>query len=165
MDRIFRDIPIFSSLNESEISDVMKITREKRFTQGDVIMREGDDGDTMYLVLEGELEVSKTLTMKFEEDDYREGEKILTRYRPDDHAVFGEMALIGRYPRSATISAMSDCRLLEINREDFLKLLEENPVVGARVLIKISESLIARLRQSSRDITRLSTALSVALGK
>ena len=124
----------------------------------------------MYLIMEGEVEVSKSMTMKFGDDDFREIEKVLTRYRPEDHAIFGEMALISQEKRSASIIARTDCQLLEIKRDDFLKLIEEEHRLGVRVLMKcefmkLMEFLVTRLRQSGQDIIRLTTALSIALSK
>lgn len=156
---------IFNTLEEDELTAIFNITRETRFQEGDVIMQEGDEGDTMYLVVEGEVGVSKSLTMKFGDNDYRKTEKVLTRFGAEDHLVFGEMALIGKDSRSATISARTDCLFLEIKRDDFLKLLEEKPKLGIKVLIKLSELLVSRLRQSSQDVIRLTTALSIALSK
>jgi len=156
---------IFSSLNNQELDEIIGITKKKRFHEGDFIMQEGDGGDSMYLIMEGEVEVSKSMTMKFGDDDFREIEKVLTRYRPEDHAVFGEMALISQEKRSASIIARTDCQLLEIKRDDFLKLIEEKHRLGVRVLMKLMEFLVTRLRQSGQDIIRLTTALSIALSK
>ena len=163
--RDLRALPIFSTLNGDELLQVKGVTREKRFREGDVIMQEGEVGDTMYMVVEGLVEVSKSLTLRFGDDDFRKREKVLTRFRPEDHVVFGEMALIARDTRSATIMAVSDCRLIEIDREGFLGLVESLPALGVKVLLKISELLISRLRQSGRDVIRLTTALSIALSK
>ena len=128
-------------------------------------MQEGEEGDTMYMVVEGELEVSKSLTMKFGDDDFRKTEKVLTRFSPDDHVVFGEMALIGREKRSATIIARTACVLFEINRDDFMGLIEDRPRIGAKVLFKLSELLVCRLRVVNQDVIKLTTALSIALSK
>lgn len=160
-----KSLPLFDELDEEELNQVKHIIKEKRFREKETIMKEGDEGDTMYLVLEGEVEVSKTLTMKFGENDYRETDKILTCFRAEDHVVFGEMALIARDTRSATVVALGDCILLEISRSDFLRVLESSPGLGSKLLFKICQLLISRLRQSSQDITRLTTALSIALGK
>jgi hypothetical protein len=54
---------------------------------------------------------------------------------------------------------------LEINRADFVKLVEAKPRLGVMILMKLSELLINRLKQSSQDIIRLTTALSIALSK
>lgn len=156
---------IFSSLDNHELEDIIRITKQQRFNEGDFIMQEGDGGDSMYLIMEGEVEVSKSLTMKFGDDDFREIEKVLTRYRPEDHAIFGEMALISQEKRSASIIARTDCRLLEIKKDDFLKLIEKEHRLGVKVLMKLMEFLVNRLRQSNQDIIRLTTALSIALSK
>jgi CRP/FNR family transcriptional regulator, cyclic AMP receptor protein len=164
LDAIKKSI-IFSSLEEDQLSEILSITREKRFNKDEIIMQEGEQGDTMFLVVEGEVGVSKSLTMKFGDNDFRQTEKVLTSFKPDDHVVFGEMALIGQDSRSASIIARTDCLLLEINRADFLKLIEDKPGLGVIILVKLSELLINRLKQSSQDIIRLTTALSIALSK
>ena len=74
------------------------------------------------------------------------------------------MALIAREKRSASIAALTDCVLLEINRDDFLMLVENSPRLGSKILMSISELLISRFRRVSQDVIRLTTALSVALG-
>jgi len=160
-----KNIHIFNRLDDVELAQVTGITREKRFQEGEIIMQEGQAGDTMYLIVKGDVEVTKVLTLKFGENDFRESEKVMTRFGPDDHEVFGEMALIAREKRSATISAVTYCVLLEINREDFLMLIENSPRLGSKILMNISELLISRLRRVSQDVIRLTTALSVALSK
>ncbi|MFH1487315.1 MAG: cyclic nucleotide-binding domain-containing protein [Pseudomonadota bacterium] len=156
---------IFETLNDEEVEKVLNITREIRFHEGEFIMQEGDQGDTLYMVVQGDVGVSKSLTMKFGEDDFRKTEKVLTRFSPEDHAIFGEMALIGQDSRSATIIARTDCVLLEIKRDDFIRLIEGNPELGVKILMNLSGLLISRLRHSSQDIIRLTTALSIALSR
>lgn len=156
---------IFNTLADNEITGILRITKEKRYQKGDVIMQEGNKGDEMYLVLEGEVEVSKSLTMKFGDNDFRKTEKVLTHFRPEDHAIFGEMALIGQDSRSATIMARTDCVFLAIKRTEFIRLVEDNPRLGVKILLKLCELLANRLKQSSQDVTRLTTALSIALSK
>ena len=66
---------IFTGLQDGELDEVLSITSEKRFHEGETIMQEGEEGDTMYMVVEGEVGISKTLTMKFGDDDFRKTEK------------------------------------------------------------------------------------------
>jgi CRP-like cAMP-binding protein len=160
-----KKIHIFNGLDDAEITQVIGITREKRFEKGEIIMEEGQSGDTMYVIVKGVVEVTKVLTMKFGEDDFRETEKIMTRFEPEDHEVFGEMALIAREKRSASIAALTDCVLLEIKRDDFLMLVENSPRLGSKILMSISELLITRFRRVNEDVIRLTTALSIALSK
>ncbi|MFC1580121.1 cyclic nucleotide-binding domain-containing protein [Thermodesulfobacteriota bacterium] len=156
---------IFTGLQDDELDAVLNITREKRFCEGDAIMQEGDGGDTMYMVVEGEVGISKTLTMKFGDDDFRKTEKVLTRFRPEDNVVIGEMALICQDSRSASVLANTDCVLLEISREDFVRLVESRPELGVKILLKLSELLVGRIRHANEDVIRLTTALSIALSK
>ncbi|MCJ7594608.1 MAG: cyclic nucleotide-binding domain-containing protein [Desulfobacterales bacterium] len=160
-----RKSSIFKNLGDDEVAEVLNITREIRFPKDDIIMREGDQGDTLYMVLDGEVEVSKSLTMKFGDDDYRKTEKVLTHFRAKDHVILGEMALIGQDSRSASIIAKTDCVLLEIKRDDFMRMVESKAELGVKVLLNLAELLVTRLRQSSKDVTRLTTALSIALSK
>ena len=155
---------IFNSLNDREVEDILRISRERRFSKGEIITQEGEQGDSMYILFDGNVEVSKTLTMKLEEGDVREREKILTRFKAEDNLVLGEMAMIDRENRSASVVTTTDCTLLEIEREDFLGLLEKRPQMGVKILRGLAELLASRLRQSSQDVIRLTTALSIALG-
>jgi CRP/FNR family cyclic AMP-dependent transcriptional regulator len=154
---------IFNNLDEQEVADILTITKEKRFSKGEVIMQEGREGDSMYIVIDGSVEVSKTLTMKMGEGNFAEREKVLTRFKAEDDVVFGEMAMIDRGSRSASAVSTTDCILLEIKRGDLLDLIERKPQMGVKILRRMAELLASRLRQSSQDVIRLSTALSIAL--
>ncbi len=156
---------IFNSLEKEELNHIVNISSEKKFQSGDVIMQEGQEGDCMYLVVQGEVGISKSLTMKFDDDDFRQTEKILTRYKSEDHVIFGEMALIAQDKRTATILAQTDCVFLEIKRDDFIKLIKNRPELGVKILMKLSKLLVDRLKQSSEDVIRLTTALSIALSQ
>jgi CRP/FNR family cyclic AMP-dependent transcriptional regulator len=158
-----RKTSIFKNLGDDEISEVLNITTEKRVHHKDLIMQEGDEGSTMYMLLEGEVEVSKSLTMKFGGDDLRKAEKVLSTLRAQDHVILGEMALIANEKRSASVLAKTDCVLLEIRRDDFMRLIETTPLLGVKVLLDLAELLAARLRHSDENVIRLTTALSIAL--
>jgi CRP/FNR family cyclic AMP-dependent transcriptional regulator len=160
-----RKASIFKNLEDQELSEVLNITTEKRVHKEDLIMHEGDEGSTMYMLLEGEVEVSKALTMKFGGEDIRKAEKVLSRLRAQDHVIFGEMALIAKEKRSASILAKTDCVLLEIRRDGFMRLIETKAPLGVKVLLNLAELLAARLRHSDENVIRLTTALSIALGR
>lgn len=160
-----RNTAIFSDLKEKELELIKNIVKEVKFNEGETIMQEGEIGDTMYIMVKGEVEVSKNLTMKFGEEEYKSTEKILSRLSSNDHAVFGEMALIGKETRSASIIARSECILLEIKRDNFINLVISNPDTGVKILLRLCELLTTRLRKSDQDVIRLTTALSIALSK
>ena len=158
-----KKVYIFSSLNDDELEALAQIITPREFEPGQVILQEGDLGSCMYLAAEGDLQVHKSLTMKFGEDDFRETAKTLTVMRAEDHAVIGEMSLITEDKRSATVTALTKCTLYEISRGGFLDLAGKLPEFGFKVTFRIAEILSQRLKKSGEDVVRLTTALSIAL--
>jgi len=156
---IIKDIVIFSRLSDNDIKIISNILREVRFKEGETIIEEDEEGNTMYIILEGEVEISKTLSLGNQD----KMDKILTRLTPENHEVIGEMALIAREKRSASVTALSDCVLYEIKRDDLNRIIEENPCLGIKILYGLCELLSKRLKKAGDDIIKLSTALAIAL--
>ncbi|HDI78261.1 MAG TPA: cyclic nucleotide-binding domain-containing protein [Desulfobacteraceae bacterium] len=156
---IIKDIVIFSRLSDNDIKIISNILREVRFKEGETIIEEDEEGNTMYIILEGEVEISKTLSLGNQD----KMDKILTRLTPESHEVIGEMALIAREKRSASVTALSDCVLYEIKRDDLNRIIEENPCLGIKILYGLCELLSKRLKKAGDDIIKLSTALAIAL--
>ena len=110
-----------------DIRSLFKGTREaKKFKAGKTIFKEGTAGDMMYVVLDGELDVSA-------------GGKLIEVAKPGD--VVGEMALIDTKARSATVVAKTDCRLVPINEKRFLVLVHETPIFALLVIKTLAERL------------------------
>ena len=105
------------------------------FAQGEVIFQEGDPGDVMYLVKEGQVEI-------------KNGETILTTFHPGD--MFGEMALISKEPRSATAAAKTDCTLLPVDEEKFLYLVQHTPYFSLHVMSVLAQRLRALLENRAQ---------------
>lgn len=160
-----RSIYIFQDLTDDELDSIAKIIKSHSCKAGDSIMKEGEEGKTMYMIASGEVTVSKALTMRFGENDFRETEKAMTRFQATDNVVFGEMALITEEKRSATITAVTDCMLYEITREDFLYQAGSQSELGFKVMYRLSELLSRRLKETGQDVVRLTTALSIALSQ
>lgn len=154
---------IFQDLDEEEVSRFLAASREIKFPKGEAIIREGDWGETMYILKEGTVEVSKTLTLKWGAGDFQEKEKILTKLSADDRAILGEVALFENNIRTATVTALTECLAWEISRADFHKLAEENPRLGYKIIKNIVRLLCWRLRKADEDTIKLTTALSIAL--
>ena len=160
-----KKIYIFQDLEEQELEFVAQIIAPRGFAAGDVIVKEGESGQSMYVIAAGEVEISKTLTMKFGEDDFRETDKTLEVMNAEDHVVFGEMSLVTDAERSATIVARTDCTLYEITKENFLGLASAKPGLGFKVTYRLAELVCTRLKKTSEDVVRLTTALSIALSQ
>ncbi len=98
-------IPLFSSLDEDAFVSVLAGLQLKRFVAGQKIIEEGQTGDSFFILAEGDVEVSR-----------KNGDKVTKLARLHPGAVFGEMALISKAPRTATVTALEDCDLLELKR-------------------------------------------------
>ncbi len=160
---LLKEVPIFADLTEDQLDKVMGIISRESFSKGSVIIQEGEEGNTMYILEKGTVEVSKTLTLKVSRHDLGRMEKTLIKLKGDEHPFFGEMALLESDERSATITAGEDSELLVIEREDFERLCEEFPEIGYKLIMNISKVLCSRIRKANRDISKLTTALSFAL--
>jgi len=160
-----KKIPILRDLNEEELGQFLKIARRVRFPKGQAILTEGQTGETMFIMEEGMVEISKTLVMVKGQESSRDRDKVLTKLSAEDRAIFGEVALFEQSKRTATVIALTDCLLLEISKADFLKLAEENPRIGYKITRNVAQLLCSRLRKADEDTIKLTTALSMALSR
>jgi CRP-like cAMP-binding protein len=125
--RVLQSLPLFADCSRREIAQVASLAVEKEFPAGEQLIREGDTGASFYVVLDGEMEIS------------RGGERLgTTRSRGD---FVGEIALLAHSPRTATVTAKTPVRALVIDGRDFRSLLGRQPELQLKVL----EALAARL--------------------
>jgi len=139
---VLKRITLFSDLEKDQIDALAQVAKSRVYPKGSIIIYEGDTGDALlYLIIEGRAKVTLI------SDEGRE--IILATLKTGDF--FGEMSLLDGAPRSATIVAMEDTRLLVLYREDFLAKLVEHPSVS----MKIFQALTARLRAANHKIGSL----------
>lgn len=125
---LLRGVPLFSGLDDSELDRIASEFRERSFRPGDDITIEGAEGLTFFVIEEGEATVAA-------------GGREVARLGPGDH--FGEIALVDKGPRSATVAAATDIRAHMLPIWSFRPIVEGNPELGWKLL----ESLAARLRE------------------
>uniref|UniRef100_A0A7V4LCX3 Cyclic nucleotide-binding domain-containing protein n=1 Tax=Desulfobacca acetoxidans TaxID=60893 RepID=A0A7V4LCX3_9BACT len=157
-----KKIFIFQDLDAKELDQVIALGTLHHFAAGQVIIAEGDAGECMYVMCEGEVEVTKRLTMILDKDTPRE--RMMVRLRSADGVSFGEMALLENEVRSATVTALSDCVLLELKRDDLLDYIRQNSSTGCKILLRLAQLLSRYLRKTNQDVVKLTTALAIALG-
>jgi CRP/FNR family cyclic AMP-dependent transcriptional regulator len=160
---LLRETELFRDLTGKQIGEILSISRKVAFSEDEVIMREGDEGDTMYIIREGTVEVVKSLVMGDPDEEMDEKNKVFTRLDASVHAVFGEIALLETMRRTATIKTVTNCRFYEIKRGDFLRLAEANHELGYRIFLNLARIVSARLRKADEDTIKLTTALSIIL--
>jgi CRP-like cAMP-binding protein len=162
---LLRKVGILEDLDVADLAKVLAISRRVAFKSGETIMREGEQGETMYFFVEGQVDVTKNLTLKLGDKDFASAEKSMNKLSADKVSIFGEMSVFGPEPRSATITASSDCVLYSVNRTEFARLCDENPRIGLSIVRRIAAVLCARVRKGNEDVLKLSTALSIALSR
>ena len=142
-----KTVRLFREFAEPELQALTGRLRERKLRKGHVLFREGDEGEEMFLVREGTVLVSKSVTGKVEQ--------VLARFGSGDF--FGEMSLFDRAPRSATIQAETDSVLLALDRDNLNALIEVNPRAAAAYFHGLVQVFIERLRASGElvaEITR-----------
>ena len=160
---LLRETELFRDLTGEQIGEILSISRKISFSEDEVIMREGEEGDTMYIILEGTVEVVKSLVKGDPDEEEDKKNKVFTRLDASVHAVFGEIALLETMKRTATIKTVTKCRLYEIKRSDFMRLADADHELGYRILLNLARIVSARLRKADEDTIKLTTALSIIL--
>ena len=156
---------LFGGLEIEELKDIAEIITTRNYKADTIIIEEGESGDEMYLLDEGAVDVSKTLTVITSKHEFGTKERSFIRLLAEYHIFFGEMSLFGSSERSATVKAVTDCKLLVINGNDLLELCKHNPKIGFEIVSNICLILADRLRNTNNDVTKLTTALSLALSE
>ena len=147
---LLRSVAIFKDLDDGELARVSEVCKEERFKPGDYVFREGEQGNRLYLIVEGEVRISRIVPGS--------GEEALAVLKPG--ALFGEMAVFDRSERSTDAIVNAPTRCLTINRSDFELLLDFNRDLAYKVLWACVRLLSARLR-STNDSLRTFLAMSM----
>ena len=118
-----RKSPLFQGLSDSELQQLMDNAKPVSLRAGEFLMKQGDTGDAAFVVVKGEFEVTKQSGQSVIKIDVR---------NPGD--VLGEMALLSRSPRSASVVAITDCEVLRISPQAFENLLSTSSTAALAVL-------------------------------
>jgi signal transduction histidine kinase len=137
-----RRLPLFARVDPQDLEWLLNSAEHVDVPSGQILMREGDSGGSLYIVLEGEFEITK-----------RSGQRELVLAVRGAGEVIGEMSLLDQSPRSATVRALRDSRLLMIGQEPFRQLLSKSPSATLAILHTITSRLRhteSMLRQSEK---------------
>ncbi|MDH5673487.1 MAG: Stp1/IreP family PP2C-type Ser/Thr phosphatase [Myxococcales bacterium] len=130
-------MPLFRHLTYQELMRVMNIIDVREFSENQCVLEEGESGAEMYIVLDGGMRVHS-------------GSTDIVRLGPGQH--FGEMALVDKSPRSASITATEDSRLMVMRRRDFFDLVRKDHDVAVKMLWAFLGVLSERLRNTSHEL-------------
>ena len=133
---LFKNYLIFDGLSEIEIEKFIKLMTFKKVKKNEVIIKEGDDGDTIILLLSGEVSMTQALTLKNSKaiSDNREKTSIKIDSKKSHH-FFGEISLFNEVDkRTATITATTDCEIAILDDNEIIKLC--NLLISFFIMIK-----------------------------
>jgi CRP/FNR family transcriptional regulator len=140
--RLLARVPLFADLSEPDLRELAQVAVPRSYEAGQVVFREGDAGDTCFVVRSGVARVTRR---------HSDGRVItLTELRPG--AIFGELAMFGGETRSATVEVLEPMRALGILAADLRRLIMRHPDIGMKML----EGLANRLRGANERIARQS---------
>ena len=134
--------PLFEMLSNQELEYVAELARPRRLSAGEAVFEEGELGDSVYVVASGEVEV-------LGRDQKGALREITTLETPQ---FFGEMSLIDKEYRSATVRAKTDCELLHLSAENLTAFRKQHRDGFTFVIINIARMLSARLREANSRI-------------
>ncbi len=136
-----KGIGLFGEISQKGIALIAQESHENRFRKGDTIFSEGDSGETLHIIKSGMVKITKYT---------KDGKtKTLAILREKDS--FGEMAILTRDARSATVEALMDVVTISLSKENFIQLIKQEPSIPMQIIKTLSQ----RLARADRDIKNM----------
>ncbi len=137
-----RQMPLFQHLSYVELTEVLNVSELKFYDTGDPVFDEGSLGESFYVVIEGRVGI-------------RKGSVELARLGPGGH--FGEMAIMDKGPRSASVAALMPSRLIRVGRKPLFGLMRKDKEIAVKLLWCFVQVLNQRLRMTNADLQQART--------
>jgi len=125
-------VPLFAELSKRHVKRIADLMDEERYHEGAKVVREGEDGDSLYVLVEGQADVVR-------------GDQTVDRLLPGDF--FGEISLLDGGPRTATIVADTPITVLAIRRGPFNRMLTQEPEIAAKIMTALARRLRFMIRR------------------
>lgn len=151
IEELIKDVPAFSTLDSREIRLLASIVHRRDYKMGEYIFYQGDPGLGMYVIEEGEVIIRYT--------DVDGNQKDIALLKEGDF--FGEIALIDESPRSASAICKTDCKIIGFFRPDLFEIIEKDPRLGVKIVLKIAEMIAERLRRTNQEVARLKSEIEL----
>ena len=156
---VLKGVLVFEELSRREIENIARIAYQRHYNAGEVIIHEGQNAAGMYIMVDGQAEVTKIL----------EDGTILHLTTLENSELFGDVGLLDSSPRTATVRATRDSNVIGFFRPELLELMNSNPRLASKIIFKLGQILTARFRfmhsefeKAQAEIGRLKTQLSAA---
>ena len=142
-----KNVTLFRDLSDAMLSEFAGFFKQVAYASGDVVFKERTPGDSLYIIVDGEVTIEKGMD--------EEGREFKTLAILSSGDFFGEMAVIDSQPRFAQARASKDSALYEIGRDKFFSFIKEHPETGIGIFSGIMRALSKRLQHTSSELTML----------
>lgn len=142
-----KEVTLFHNLSDAMLAEFAGYFKKTNYAAGDVVFKEKTQGDSLYIIVGGEVTIEKAMD--------EEGREFKTLAILSAGDFFGEMAVMQDQVRFAQARASRDSSLYEIGREKLFSFIKENPETGISIFSEIMRSLLKRLQHTSSELTML----------
>jgi CRP/FNR family cyclic AMP-dependent transcriptional regulator len=137
-EEVVRRAPLFTALDDAAAASLRASMDAVKIAKGSILFKEGDDGEHLYIIIDGKLKLGTS------SGDGREN--LLSILGPGE--MFGELSLFDPGPRTSTATAVTDAKLLSLSHEKVIPWLKQNPEVSLQLLTRLSQ----RLRRTNEAV-------------
>ena len=141
---LLKNLPLFADLDDEELEEIWNHVQTRSYKKGNIILFEEDPGDSLFIIKEGKVKITRLS---------EEGREVILSILGEGE-FFGEMSILDGEARSANVIALADSEVFVLKREEFLNILKDNP----QIAISLLEELAYRIRKSDQQIEYLSLA-------
>ncbi|MBI9081234.1 MAG: cyclic nucleotide-binding domain-containing protein [Pseudodesulfovibrio sp.] len=164
----WESISLFQDLPPTMLDKVKSIFDIRSTEAGKNLITEGDVGEEMFILIHGRVRITKSMLiegMNLPIMEVGNSRKVLATLDEKDYPIFGEIALIDRDTRSATIHVIEPSDFLVTDRSRFFELAEREPALGSRLLMVLAKRMAGTIRKGNSELIKVSTALALALSR
>jgi CRP-like cAMP-binding protein len=158
-----KKIRLFKGMQDYQLELISHLLQPLTIPQGEYIIKEQTTGDQIFILLKGQVRVTKELIKGIEDHDA--GEKQLATLSCDFCPTFGENGLLGKNLRSANVIAMTECQLYTLTQKDFDEFAENHPNIAYVIMKNIASVLSERLITTDDNVVKLATALFISVSR
>ncbi len=159
-----RKFQIFADLTNDELGQFHDSLKKVEMEKGQQFITEGEEGDCIYLLLEGEVEINQALTLSMNKGDSDNREKSILKLPSDINPQFGEMSMFNEGDRrTANVRAETPCTLARLDKSDLFQICDTNPTIGFKVMRNLGGIISGNLVKANQNVLKLTTAFSLIL--
>lgn len=159
-----KKVSLFTGLEENKIKVILDKMVVEKIEANTTFIQENSVGSDLYILLEGEVEISKSLVLPEWVQTTQNKEKSLIHLSEKHYPFFGEMAIYEEQSeRSASITAIRPCVMARISKKELWDIFKKDHEIGMIINRNVAAELVKRLNKANKDILKLTTAFTLAL--